>query len=408
MNKQRVLLQIGAACNCGAPGKIAEQIGVLAMDNGWDVYMAHGHRHSNPSQLKSIEMATPILERIHALYSILLDKHGLGPNGKTEELVGWIKTNKPDIIHIHNLHGYFINYKTLFEYLSTVNIPIVWTFHDFWSITGHCAYFDNIGCQQWTTACIKCPQNSSYPQTILWHRTSKNYDLKKKLFTGIQRMTIVPVSQWAGTLLKKSFLCNYPIQPIYNGVDTNVFKPRASSVRKILGLETKTILLGVAYPWSERKGYSLYFKLRERLPNEFVIIMVGVNDKERAELPTGIIGIPRTNNQIELAEYYSVADMVLNLSTQETFGMTTVEGMACGTPVVVMNKTASPELVTPTTGVIAEVGDINNIIQAILEIKRNGKDFYSTNCRFRAINMFDKNKCFQKYINLYNQLLIQK
>lgn len=399
------LLQIGSALNCGAPGKIAEQIGLLAMTRGWDVYMAHGMRHSNPSQLKTIPMVTSHEEKIHALYSLLLDRHGLGPDGKTKKLVQWIENNKPDVIHLHNIHGYFLNYKTLFEYLATRDIPLVWTFHDFWPITGHCAYFDHIGCRKWETQCMDCPINGEYPKSILLSRTSKNFELKRRLFSSIKRMTVVPVSKWGGSLIKDSFLGKYPILPIYNGVDIHVFKPRESDLKRKLGLEGKTILLGVASPWSDRKGYSKYIELRSKLPDNYTIIMVGVNDQEIQELPKGIIGIKRTQNQIELAEYYSLADIVLNLSCQETFGMTTVEGLACGSPVIVMNKTASPELVTPETGIIVEPGNINNIVSAIYEIKANGKQFYSKHCRERVLRHFDKDKCFEEYIRLYESLI---
>lgn len=401
----KTLLQIGSSLNCGAPGKIAEQIGLLAMSKGWDVYMAHGHRHSNPSQLNTIPMVSANDEKVHALYSLLFDRHGLGPDGKTKELVEWIRTNKPDVIHLHNIHGHFLNYKTLFEYLATVDIPIVWTFHDFWPITGHCAYFDHIDCWKWKEKCESCPQNNAYPRTLLFNRTEKNFELKKRLFCSIKRMVIAPVSKWAGTLVLDSFLSKYPVVPIYNGVDTNIFKHKESDLRMKLSAENKTILLGVASPWSERKGYSLYFKLREILSDDYVIIMVGLNDKELSELPEGIVGIKRTQNQNELAEYYSIADIVLNLSSQETFGMTTVEGMACGTPVIVINKTASPELVTAETGLVVESNDIYGIVEAIVTVKNKGKLFYSEACRRRAEEFFDKDKCFEKYIELYNKLI---
>lgn len=403
MNKK--ILQIGSSINCGAPGKIAEQIGLLAIKKGWDVYMAHGLRHSNPSKLKTIPMVTPSEEKIHALYSLLLDRQGLGPDGKTKMLVEWIKENKPDVIHLHNIHGHFLNYQTLFKYLVTTEIPIVWTFHDFWPITGHCAHFDHIDCNKWKTNCYRCPLSKAYPKSLFFDRSRQNYITKKELFSSIKQMVIAPVSNWAGSFIKDSFLKHYPILPIYNGVDVNVFTPISSNKRKLLGLDDKCVLVGVASPWSSMKGFNDYMKLREQLSDKYAIIMIGLNPKEMSNIPDGIIGIPRTQNQLELAEYYSMADIVLNLSYQETFGMTTVEGMACGTPVIVYKKTASPELITSETGIVVEAGNLNNLLQAIETIYKNGKAVYSEKCRERAVQKFDKEKCFEEYVKLYNNLI---
>lgn len=400
----KTLLQISSSLNCGAPGKIAEQIGLLAQKSGWDVYVAHGVRHSNPSRLKSIPLVNSFQERINALYSVLFDSHGLGPWDNTKALITWIRTNRPDVIQIHNLHGYYINYKVLFEYLNTTEIPIVWTFHDFWPITGHCAYFDYIGCEKWMNSCYKCPLIHSYPKAVI-DRANRNFELKKELFSTVKSLTLVPVSNWVSSILNKSFLASFPRKTIYNGVDLNVFYPRNSSIRKSLGLDNKFILLGVAFPWTERKGFKDYIKLRKRLQSDIVIIMIGVSDADKKQLPEGIIGVGRTQNQDELACYYSMADIILNLSYQETFGMTSVEGMACGTPTIVYNRTASPELVDSNTGVVVKAGDMEALEDAILTIKQKGKHFYHKACVSRVSELFDKDKLFMKYVCLYESLL---
>lgn len=399
------LLIIGSSLNCGAPGKISEQIGQLAQKQGWIVYQAHGLRHSNPSSLNTIPMVTSIDEKVHALFSFLFDKQGLGPKNKTEKLIDWIEVNKPDIIHLHNIHGYFLNYEVLFKYLQKTEIPIVWTLHDFWPITGHCTYFDHIGCERWKTCCRKCPQKGAYPKTILFSRANKNFLLKKSCFTSIKRMEIISVSKWEESLLQESFLAKYPIRTIYNGVDTNIFKYRKSLKRESLGLIGKKVLLGVASPWSERKGFSDYLKLRSKLDNNYSIIMIGLSKEDIRKLPEGIIGIEKIADQIELAEYYSMADIVLNLSSQETFGMTTIEAMACGIPIIVYNKTASPELITKETGKIVCFGDIEGLVTAIEEIINKGVRIYRKSCRQRVLDIFDKDKCFEKYIQLYNSLI---
>lgn len=401
-----ILLQITAAFNCGAPGKIVEQIGLLAKRNGWDVYVVHGVRHSIPSQLTTLSKVTPAQERIHALRSYLLDGHGLGSRCYTERVVEKIEALNPDVIHLHNLHGYYINYEVLFAYLKEAKKPIVWTFHDFWSITGHCAHFDYNGCEKWKTLCHDCKHHKEYPFSLI-DRSKRNYLLKKKMFTGLDNVTLVPVSSWVGTLLAQSFLKDYPIRVIYNGIDTKMFRPRNSDVKARLCLEGKFVLLGVASPWSPMKGLYDYYDLRRNLTDDFAIVMVGLSKKQIEALPHGIIGIERTQSQDELAEYYSMADVTLNLSYQETFGMTTIEGMACGTPGIVYNKTASPELVSPETGYAVEAKNIKAIVKAVLEIKKKGKASYAEACRKRVLDNFDKNDRFADYVDLYDSLIVR-
>ena len=289
------LLLVGASLNCGAPGKIAEQIGLLAIRNGWDVYMAHGYRHSNPSQLKTLPMVTPWEEKVHAIYS-LFDRHGLGPDGKTKELVEWIKINKPDLIHLHNIHGYFLNYQTLFEYINTTDIPVIWTLHDCWPFTGHCAYFDSIDCEKWQTKCEHCELKRDYPKSIFVDNSKQNYVLKKQLFTRLHRCIMVPVSDWLGKITKQSFMGKYPINVIHNGIDLNIFKPLQSDLKERLHISSnKIVVLGVAAPWVPRKGYIDMIKLSK--DETFQVVMVGVSEKQQKQLPQNIISVTRTSNQ---------------------------------------------------------------------------------------------------------------
>ncbi|WP_417009143.1 glycosyltransferase [Bacteroides congonensis] len=400
----RKLLMIGSSLNYGSPGKITESLGLLARKQGWEVYQAHGLKYSNPSQLMSRPVSSAMGEMIHAIHSLLLDAHGLASTSETKNLVQWIEEIKPDVIHLHNLHGYYLNYKVLFEYLATIDTPIVWTLHDFWPITGHCAHFDYVGCTKWKTKCYHCPQKGTYPKSLFLDRSRKNFIEKKKAFTSVKNMTITPVSKWVGSLVAESFLRKYPIKPIYNGIDVDIFKPTDSDLRDRLGLKGKFVMVGVAAPWYPLKGMNDYFDLSKRLSSDFQIIMIGLKFEQIKNLPTGIIGIEKTQNQRELAEYYSMADVVLNLSYQETFGMTTVEGMACGTPGIVYDTTASPELITDETGMVVEAGDIDKLLLSILDIRKKGKEKYSVACRNRAIICFNKDKQFSEYIKLYYEL----
>ena len=414
----KTLLQIGSSLNCGAPGKIAEQIGLLAMSRGWDVYMAHGVRHSNPSQLKTIPMVTPHEEKVHALYSMLLDRHGLGPAGKTKKLVEWIKVHKPDVIHLHNIHGYFCNFKVLFEYLDSVDTPVVWTMHDCWPFTGRCFHFSGINCDKWKTGCYDCKAEPGYTVSKYYDRSKELYALKKRLFSSVKNLTLVPVSDWQAAFLKDSFLKDCNVYTIHNGVDIEKFRPmNGNRLRDKHKLDGKFVILGVASPWNTRKGLDDFYRLRTMLSDEFAIMMVGLTPKQIEKLPDGIIGIARTESQQELAEYYSMADVFVNLTYLDTFPTTNLEALACGTPVVTYRTGGSPEAIADVaceledktgalrypTGMVVEQGDVEGIIRSIRELK--SRPINAAVCRQRAEVLFDKEKCFEKYIELYENLL---
>ena len=386
------------------------------MSRGWDVYMAHGVRHSNPSQLKTIPMVTPHEERVHALYSLLLDRHGLGPDGKTKQLVEWIKEHKPDVIHLHNIHGYFLNYKTLFKYLVTTDIPVVWTLHDCWPFTGHCAYFDAVDCMRWKNGCYDCPLRKDYPKSMVIDRSKKNYELKKRLFTGLKNCVMVPVSDWLGNITKESFMGTYPVHVIHNGIDLYVFRPVKTDLRQRLGIvPEKIVVLGLAAPWVPRKGYNDMIRISEE--KDFQVVMVGVSVEQKETLPKNIIAITRTSNQQELVEYYNMADVFVNPTYSDNFPTTNLEALACGTPVITYRTGGSPEAISDVenvkivkdgvecypTGMVVEQGNIAGIVESIREL--HAHPLSAEDCRKRAETYFDKDKCFEEYIELYESLL---
>lgn len=400
------LLKIGAALNCGAPGRIAEQIGLLAKSKGWDVYHAHGVRHANPTQLNEITVGSKTEEYFHALQSILFDRHGLGSKNATERLVEQIKQIQPDIIHLHNLHGYFLNFKILFEYLATIDTPVIWTMHDCWVFTGRCSYFTRIDCYKWMTGCFDCKAEPGYTVSHFYDRSKELYELKKQLFTSIKNMILVPVSEWLGGFLKDSYLAKYPMQVIYNGVNTNKFVKGNNRLWNQLDIDnSKIVVLGVASPWNERKGLNDYIRLSEYA--NLQVVMVGVDTTMRKLLPSNIITISRTSSVEKLAEYYSMADVVTSLSYGETFGMTIAESLACGTPCVVYNNTAQPEIVSNETGRIVETGNIAEVYRNIIELVDQTSSIHEK-CRNRALKEFDEETQFMKYIDLYNNLLSNK
>lgn len=399
-----ILFQINAALNKGSTGRIAEQIGMLAMQEGWEVYIAHGARYINTTSLNPIPVVTANEEKLHALKSMAFDAHGLGSEKATERLVARIKEISPDIIHLHNIHGYYLNYKVLFEYLATIDTPIVWTLHDCWTMTGHCAHFDAAGCEKWKSGCFDCPLKGEYPKSILFDRSARNYAIKKKLFGSLKNATIVPVSNWLGSIVKESYLGNYTINVINNGVDIDIFRPQeGTELRKKLDIGNRTVLLGVATAWHNEKGLMEFVRLSEN--PKYQVVMVGVPQNIRKNLPKEIIAIERTNNQQELAEYYSMADALVNPTYNDSFPTVNLEAMACGTPVATFRTGGSPESVTPETGIVVDKGNIDDLVKAIETICSKGKKHYTTACRERAVSLYNKDDRFNEYIELYNTLL---
>ena len=403
-----VLLQLNSALNYGSTGKIAEDIALTAINNGWNCYIAHGARHVNNSKINSKQINTILDTYIHGgFYSLLLDRNGLGSIQTTKKLIGYIDSCiKPDIIHLHNIHGYYVNYRVLFEYLQHSHAQVVWTLHDCWSFTGHCAHFDLIGCNKWKSECHDCPQSRNYPSSLFIDNSRNNYELKKRLFTSIKdRLTIIPVSEWLSNLVKESFLKDCRINVIHNGIDIQCFSP--SDTRYIITrnkLEGKRIIIGVASIWSDRKGLKDFIKLRDVLPSQYAIVLIGLSDKQIKNLPQGIIGIKRTQNTQELAEWYSAADVFVNPTYEDNYPTVNLEAMACGTPVITYNTGGSPEAITPDTGITVGKGDIRAIVDAIHKIENSDIDYHKT-CRNRALKYFNKQTCFNKYIDLYNNLL---
>lgn len=398
------ILQINSTLNWGSTGRIAEEIGNAIIANSGESYIAYG-RYRNDSTSKSIHIGSEWGLFKHMLQTRLFDRHGLASKKDTYNFIKEIDSIKPEIIHLHNIHGYYLNYQLLFDYLSKVNIPVVWTLHDCWAFTGHCAYYSFYGCEKWKSICYKCALKKAYPASWLLDRSTKNFLMKKKCFTLPHNMILVPVSDWlAKEAMKSSFWKQYKIQVIHNGIDINVFTPTKSR-KDIINISGKKIILGVASIWDERKGLKDFIRLRNILSNDFAILLIGLSKKQCKNLPKGIIGIERTNNVQELAEYYSVADVFFNPTWEDNFPTTNLEALACGTPVITYRTGGSPEAVDSDTGFVVEQGDLDTVISAINEICANGKSKYSLACRDRAVQKFNKFDRYQEYINLYANML---
>lgn len=403
-----IILQINTVVNSGSTGRIAEEIGQLVSSNGWTSYIAYG-RNDRPSKSKLLKIGNDFDIKLHGLITRLFDKHGFGSKESTRKLIEQIKEIKPDIIHLHNIHGYYINIEILFNFLASTSIPIIWTLHDCWSFTGHCTHFELIGCNKWKTGCYSCPQKTEYPTSYLLDNSKKNYSSKYKLFTSVKNLTIVPVSNWLSNLVKESFLKNYPQHLIYNGVNLGIFTPQKNKyIKKKLGIENRFMLLGVASGWSSRKGFDDFISLSNLINPDCVIVLVGLNEKQLNKLPSNIIGISRTEDIQELAEIYSAADLFLNLTYEDNFPTTNLEALACGTPVLTYNTGGSIEAVSKETGFIVGQGDLKAVIDVINLVKGNGKSAYTSACSERAIRLYNKDDRYMEYLNLYQTLLSNK
>lgn len=404
------VLQINVTANSGSTGKIAEQIGRLVMAEGWQSMIAYG-RYANPSESNLIRIGTKFDLIEHGIESRLFDNHGLASRQATRKFIQKVEEIKPDIIHLHNIHGYYINYQLLFDYLSKLDTPIVWTLHDCWSFTGHCAHFDFAKCEKWRNGCCApCPGKKNYPTALIADRSKKNWETKQHCFTSIKNMIIIPVSNWLGDLTRQSFLNQYHIRVIHNGIDLNNFQPTedVKAIKAKNGITGKYTILGVANVWNGRKGFADFIRLRTILPQVYNIVLVGVSKKQKSILPKGIIGIERTQEQKELTQLYSAANVFVNPTYEDNYPTTNLEAIACGTPVITYRTGGSPESINKDTGIVVKQGDINGLAEAIQGVCKKGKDLYKEKCRTWAEQHFDMHQCFEEYIHLYKEIVSQK
>ena len=398
------LLQINVAANWGSHGRIAEEIGLEAMAQGWESYIAYG-RYANPSQSRLVKVGDLFDHCVHGAQSLLLDRHGLGSCWATKKLIKEIEQIQPDLIHLHNIHGFYLNYPVLFRYLATLDIPVVWTLHDCWAFTGHCAWPIHGHCDRFQEQCYHCPlQSKGYPKSFLLDRSRSNFKRKRQYFRSLKDLHLVTVSRWLETQVRQSFMQDMDIRTIYNGLDTEVFRP--TGVQPVSVTDGHPLVLGVCNAWYDWKGLDDIAQLRDLLPDEYEIMVVGVNEDQMHRLPEGITCIRRTDSVNQLAEIYSQADVFVNPSKVESFGMTTAEALACGTPAIVYDTSACPEVVDNNTGRVVPLGDVRALSQAVVELcSMPGREEMRKACRERAIRLFDRQDRYKEYLALYNTLL---
>ena len=415
-------------------GRIMREIGEAAIAQGWESWIAYSKGRDGIPEHSSqlLPIGSKLDVALHALATRLFDAHGLASYLATKRFIKAVRRLDPDIIHIHNIHGYFLNYKLLFKYLKECGKPVIWTVHDCWLYTGHCYHYTAAGCSKWKTHCAACPQRRSFPASWLLDRSARNFDDKRDTFLSLgDRLTLVTVSDWMRREMQDSFLGGCRFQVIHNGIDLDVFHPvDPSATLQKYGLTGKRIVLGVASIWIKEKGLEDFAALAGRIPdqvrndntavrndntavrNDTVVVLVGrMTAEQKAALPSEIVTIPRTADARELAALYSAATVLVNPTWQDNYPTVNLEAVACGTPVITYRTGGSPETLPSfpeNSGIYAETvvekGDIDGILRGILAFMSSDRAEMSKTYRKFAVENFDKQDRYKDYIGLYNDL----
>lgn len=393
--------QINVVCGSGSTGRIATELSHAIQEHGGVSRIAYGRGECTAEGIDCIKIAFKADTYIHAFLTRMTDRHGLYSKKATQRLVHDIESYTPDIIHLHNLHGYYLNYERLFGFLKTYDRPVVWTMHDCWAFTGHCAHYDAAKCGKWKEGCCQCPILYSYPATLYGGNVHDNYERKKKCFTSVPKMTIVTPSRWLKDQISQSFLKDLKCITIPNGINLKQFKPRESNLRQRMQCEGKILILGVTSVWTRNKGLEDFIQLRQMLDSRYVICMVGLTGKQIRKLPDGIIGKAKTESVEELAQYYSAADVFLNLTYEDTFPTVNIEALACGTPVITYRTGGSAEIIVSDCGSIVDKGNLAAVCEQIEKLC--GHEKIKSACEKRAKEFCDQENC-EKYVALYNDV----
>lgn len=390
--------QINSVCDIGSTGKICVSISKMLSNANIEnvIYFFSGKSDYQLSE----KFSKKLYIKIQALKSRIFGNYGFNSQRATQKLIKRLDAFKPDIIHIHNIHGHDVNIELLFDYIREKKIKTVWTLHDCWPFTAYCPHFTMAKCDKWKTGCFECPQRSNV--SWFFDKSKENFLKKKEAVKGLN-LTIITPSQWLADLVKQSFLKNYPVKVINNGIDLSIFKPTESNFKKRYNIsQDKLVLLGVAFGWGKRKGLDVFVELSKRLPNEYQIVLVGTDDKVDKQLPNNILSIHRTQNQTELAEIYTAADLFVNPTREENYPTVNMEAIACGTPVISFNTGGSAEIIDDA-GYVVEHNTVDELCEIIIKNKNIKSDMIKI-CLDKA-KRFDKNKCFANYLKLYREVV---
>ena len=407
MMETRKVMLINTVCGTGSVGRLVTGLYDVLENHGYECMIAYG-RGGAPAGYRAYRIGTDYDMYVHGGMSRLTDRQGFYSSRATKELIRVIEDFDPDILHLHNIHGYYLNIKILFRYLKSSKRRVIWTLHDCWSFTGHCTHFEYIGCNKWMTECGTCEQLAEYPKSVMLDNSKKNFLQKRELFTSIENMTLVTPSNWLHSRVSQSFLGKNHIVTVPTGIDLDQFHPIEEErtenniifqLKNSLGVRGKIVILGVANPWRERKGLSQFKALEKSLNDRYVIVLLGLKDDQLNELPESIIGLSKTESIAELAALYSLADVYVNLTLEDTFPTTNLEALACGTPVITYKAGGSPESLDETCGIVVDRNSTQGVIAAIERIvAQRGMNYTREQCVYRAMQ-YSKAKRFQEYIS---------
>lgn len=392
------IVQINATASSGSTGKITLAVSKLLTEKGVENYILYSLGESKAPN--AIRFMNSTEGKIQALSSRVFGHYGFTSKKATKRVIKELDKIEPDIVHLHNLHSHDLHLGILFRYFKEKKIKLYWTFHDCWAFTAYCPYFDLAECEKWKSSCQHCSQRKQF--SWFFDRSKALYQRKKELFSGLD-LTIITPSAWLADLVSQSFLCDYPVRVINNGIDLDVFRPRESDFRQKHGLENKFVLLGVAFGWGKRKGLDVFRFLAERLDDSFRIVLVGTNDDIDKTLPKSILSIHRTENQEELAAIYSAADLFVNPTREENYPTVNMESLACGTPVVTFRTGGSAEMLSDACGATVPRGDMEAMLERIMTIAKD-KPFTEEACLEKAKD-FDAMTRYREYVSLYEKEL---
>lgn len=387
------VLFINVDAGAGSTGRICVDLARELINNGNNAAIAYGRDCSVEDKDLSYKICTKTDINIHGLISRVFDRSGFGCKKATLKLIKWIESYNPDIIHLHNLHGYYLNVKVLFDFLKTFGKPVVWTLHDCWPFTGHCCYFDYANCSKWKDKCGKCEQKKTYPASFVFDSSRKNFEDKKRIFNQVERLTIVTPSWWLANLVSESFLRNHDVAVIHNGINIDLFKPTNAHFYNKFNFGDKKIILGVANPWTPRKGLKDFIELSKLIDDNYRIFLVGLNQKQIEDLPSNITGIQRTSNIKDLADIYSSSYVFFNPTYEDNYPTTLLEAQACGCPAISYNTGGCLDSVPKQQ--LVNKGDLNEVLRLI----EHGNLIINPD-----LQLSSKQMC-NEYLSLYKKLL---
>lgn len=391
------VVQINTTCGIGSTGKISVEISRALSRNNIENYILCSKNNGYPL---GVQCSCNAYIKVQAIRSRVLGNYGFNSKTATNKMIREMEHIQPDIVHLHNIHGHDCDLEALFSYFRQKKRKLLWTFHDCWAFTAYCPHFTMMKCEKWRSQCSKCIQRQEY--SWLFDGSKRLFERKKELFQGLD-LTIITPSQWLADLVQQSFLKDYPVKVINNGINLGMFKPTESDFRRQYGAEGKKIVLGVAFDWGRRKGLDVFVEMAARLSDDYQIVLVGTNDKIDKLLPHNIISIHRTQNQQELVQIYSAADVFVNPTREENYPTVNMEALACGTPVLTFKTGGSPEIIDETCGSVVDCDDVDAMEKEIIRICSD-RPYPEEHC-LRKARSFDQNERFEEYVKLYERVI---